>query len=126
MLKKIIVSILMLGLVGCASVGNRTILHETREDVDQKITTGVTTKEDVRSMYGDPIKSSFNSAGDLEWTYSIAKQKKAGMDALKCLLTIGIFCSQHADSKNLVILFDNKGIVKNYDLATSEVTASPF
>ena len=109
---------------GCAWYGNKTILKETQDSVSQKIVRGQTTKEQVRAVYGDPLKSEFNSNGDLMWTYKITKAKHDAGDAFACLFTIGIVCKSHVDEKHLVVLFDSSGVVKNYDLTISDVTFS--
>ena len=113
-------------LSGCATAGNRSILNETNNTVAQKITKGVTTKDEVRFIYGDPLKTEFNANGDLMWTYSIAKEKNGLGDFFLALFTLGLAVNHHQDEKHLVVLFDKDNIVKNFDLTTSESTFSTF
>ncbi len=120
----LILVISALSLTGCASYGNKVIMNETVETVSQKIVKGKTTKEEIRAMYGDPLKTEFNANGDLMWTYRFSKETHGGADFLGCLFTLGIVCNRHADEKHLVILFDAQGTVKNFDLTTSEATFS--
>ena len=48
---------LSLGLLsGCSSVGNERIADASSESVSQQLAKGKSTQEDVRQLYGDPMK----------------------------------------------------------------------
>lgn len=95
----------LLLLSACASGGNESIKNETAASVDQKIHDGVTTKQEVRTMFGDPAGTSFTDSGNEEWQYSFANDK---MDAANFIPLYGdVHQSSHGTSKSLVIIFKN-------------------
>ena len=48
---------------GCASVGNEQLRNETESSVQGKIIEGKTTKSEIRSTFGSPLKTSFTDGG---------------------------------------------------------------
>jgi len=53
----------LVALTGCASEGNETLKNETSASIDQKIHDGVTTKDQIRALFGDPRESTFTDSG---------------------------------------------------------------
>lgn len=51
-------------LAGCAGTGNDSLRSETEATVSTKIVDGKTTKDEVRSMFGSPLKTEFT---DGDW-----------------------------------------------------------
>ena len=121
--KMILVSVVVLGTAlfmnGCASVGNKFLKNETTESIDQRIVKGQTTKEQIKSMFGDPISSDFTDSGNLIWHY---KFTKTHAKATNFIPIVNLFArGSKGDKKELVIFFDQKGIVQNYSMSTSKV-----
>lgn len=75
---RIVHVILALGLgliiAGCASVGNESLRHLTREDLENQLENGKTTKEDVRMALGDPSTTDFTDSGNEIWKYKHVAQ----------------------------------------------------
>ncbi len=119
-MKKIIILICSLFLVsGCASTGNKVLKNETSSAVAAKITKGVTTKEQVRGMYGDPMTTSFTDSGKEIWKYEFVKTHAK---ATNFIPLVSMFNSgAKGTKKELVIMFDDNGIVKNYSMSSSKV-----
>ncbi len=93
--------ILLFLLPGCAF---KEIAHGTEitEEDTQKIKIGETTKQDIFVTFGEPTKmASHESVFFFSWT----RGSKAA------ILGIG---SGSADTKSLVVIFDDNDIVKNY------------
>ncbi len=78
--------------LGCASVGK-----EFNSEKVKDIKNDVTTQLDIIDWFGVPFKEG-NENGYTMWTYQIDKWKVVG----------------EVESKGLVILFDDKNIVKAY------------
>lgn len=120
---KIFPLVLALGLVslsGCASAGNESLRRETEASVASKMTEGVTTKSQVRSMFGSPAKTSFTDGGLEIWTYEMEKLKA---DAVSYIPVVNWFGSSASGmKKELVVLFDERGVVRRYSMSESPVT----
>ncbi len=107
-------------LSGCASTGNESLRKETETSVATKIIEGKTSKAEVRSMFGSPAKTSFTDGGLEIWTYEMAKMKA---DAVNYIPIVGLFgASASGVKKELVVLFDEHGLVKRYSMSESQVS----
>lgn len=107
-------------LAGCASSGNKSIANETQIGVQSKLTKGVTTKEQVRALYGDPTGVSFTSDGSEQWQYILANVKISGKSFIPFY---GLFDNgATTDMKQLVLLFKGD-VLTNYTLVNSKTEA---
>lgn len=114
--KILVVAALSVALIGCASSGNKSIENETQVGVQSKLVKGVTTKEQVKSFYGDPSGVSFTSDGKEQWQYLLANVKISGKTFIPFY---GLFDNgATTNMKQLVILFDGN-IVEKYTLVNS-------
>ena len=106
-------------LSGCASVGNETLRAESEASVQKKMTEGKTTKAEVRSMFGSPLKKTFTDGGSEIWTYEFSK---VSADAVSYIPIVGLFgATASGTKKELVVLFDKSGIVHRYSMSESDV-----
>lgn len=111
----------MLALSACASGGNESIKNETSASVDQKIHDGVTTKDQVRQIFGDPAQTSFTDSGHEEWQYAFDNSKS---DAANFIPVYGdLHQGQHGTAKHLTIIF-NGNVVWHHSMNTSAVKSS--
>jgi len=62
-----IVAVSFATLAGCAGTGNDSLRSETEATVSTKIAEGKTTKDDVRTMFGSPMKTEFTDGGLEIW-----------------------------------------------------------
>jgi len=114
----LIVAVISLAMTGCMSSGNKALKEETGSSVAQKIVKGKTTKQEVRTMYGDPMETSFTDSGKEIWKYHFIKGQ---MKASSFIPVVSLFASgSEGDKKELVVFFDSN-IVKNYSMSTSKV-----
>jgi hypothetical protein len=114
----LIVTVISLAMTGCVSSGNKVLKEETSSSVAQKIIKGKTTKQEIRSMYGDPMETSFTDSGKEIWKYHFVK---AHIKASNLIPVVSLFASgSEGDKKELVVFFDND-IVKNYSMSTSKI-----
>jgi outer membrane protein assembly factor BamE (lipoprotein component of BamABCDE complex) len=115
----IIICIAALTLGGCASAGNQTLKAETEQTIGSKIVQGTTTKDEVRSMFGSPLSTNFTDGGLEIWKYELSDVTG---DAVNYIPIVNLFGSSYSGTKKeLVVLFDNDGIVKRYSMAESDV-----
>jgi len=115
----ILSAVMALFLAGCASSGNTVLKDETQKTVAQKIKKGKSTKEQVRTIYGDPYTTSFTDSGNEIWKYEFIK---AHATASSFIPVVSMFKSgSEGDKKQLVVMFDSRGIVKNFSMSTSKV-----
>lgn len=85
-------------LVSCATVG-----HEFAEDKVALIRIGQSTSEDIRRMFGNPWRTGIDD-GVTTWTYGLYRY--------------GAF--RDAQTSDLVVRFDDKGVVSSYTYNTTE------
>ncbi len=114
-----IVIVLAIALAGCASVGNETLRAETETSVQGKMVEGKTTKSEVRSMFGSPLKTTFTDGGLEVWTYEFSK---VSADAVSYIPIVNLFgATASGKKKELVVLFDTTGITKRFSMSESDV-----
>lgn len=121
-INKVLLVVVACAIAGCASSGNMVLKNETQRTVAHKLRRGVTTEAEVRKIYGDPMKTSFTDSGNAIWEYDFIK---AHAKAENFIPFVNMFASGAAgDKKQLVIFFDKRGIVRNYQLSSSKVEES--
>lgn len=121
-INKVMLVLVTCALAGCASSGNLVLKNETQKTVAHKIRRGVTTEADIRRIYGDPMKTSFTDSGNLIWEYDFIK---GHAKAENYIPFVNMFASGAVgDKKQLVIMFNKRGIVRNYSMSTSKVEES--
>jgi outer membrane protein assembly factor BamE (lipoprotein component of BamABCDE complex) len=109
----------VLVLAGCASTGNQSLQHISEQSVQVKMTEGVTTKRDVRNLFGSPLKTSFTDGGLEIWTYEFSN---VSLDAVSYIPIVNWFgASASGTKKELVVLFDRAGVVQRYSMSESDV-----
>lgn len=102
-------------LSGCAlKQGDESIRHMTREDVQQKIVIGKTTKDTVQAQFGEPTAKVSGHDGQDEWQY-IYKERQ--YDALQFVMSAaGLSEDPKATGKKLIINFTAKGVVSKFSV----------
>jgi hypothetical protein len=83
------------------ATGDHGLWGQTEDSVGKKIVSGKTTKEEVRAVFGPCLKVQLSDSGET-WTYESE--------------VITIFSGSSYTRNKLVILFDDKGIVKRYSM----------
>ncbi|WP_310618609.1 hypothetical protein [Flexibacterium corallicola] len=108
----------ILGLAACASAGNETLRSETQVSLDQKFEKGVTTKEQVKTSFGQPQTLNFTDSGNEVWKYRHvrAKAKATNFIPVVDLLAGG----QDLKTKELALFFDTNGVLVNYSMTESK------
>ncbi|MHB1546130.1 MAG: hypothetical protein ACYCSB_01230 [bacterium] len=105
-------------LAGCAaSMGNSSIKNESNKTLSQKLVKGKTTEAQVAQMFGQPESKSFAGNGDPIWSY---QRNTVHNGILSYVPVVGLFANAQTDTnKVLAILFNKKGIVKNWEFTNS-------
>lgn len=107
-------------LTGCAGTGNDSLRAETEATVSTKIVEGKTTKNEIRGMFGSPMKTEFTDGGLEIWHYELTKVHG---DAVNYIPIINLFgSSASGKNKELVVLFDPNNVVKRYSMSESAVS----
>lgn len=119
-MKQMLIAVVIgLVLAGCASSGNQSLKKETEVSVKSKITEGVTTKSEVKIMFGSPAKTSFTDGGKEIWTYALAD---ISADAVTYIPVVNWFGSSASGiRKELVVMFDGDK-VQRYSMSESAVS----
>lgn len=106
-------------LTGCMSTGNESLRKESETSVQDKIVEGKTTKDDVRKIFGSPLTTSFTDGGLEIWNFELAKMSA---DAVSYVPIVNLFGGTASGTKKqLVFLFDDKGVVKKFSMSESPV-----
>lgn len=104
---------------GCASVGNETLRAESENSVKGKMVEGKTTKAEVKSIFGSPMKTTFTDGGLEVWTYEFSK---VSADAVSYIPIVNWFgATASGTKKELVALFEQNGVLKRYSMSESDV-----
>jgi outer membrane protein assembly factor BamE (lipoprotein component of BamABCDE complex) len=106
---------------GCAtgSSGNEALRHESEVGIQTKLVEGKSTKQEVRKMYGSPIRTTFTDAGLEIWTYEF---KNVSADAVAYIPIVNMFgATASGTRKELVVLFNRDGVVQRYSMSESDV-----
>ncbi|MFC5549977.1 hypothetical protein [Massilia aerilata] len=107
-------------VTGCASVGNESLRKESEASVSQKIVQGKTTKNDIRSMFGSPTKTTFTDGGLEIWNYDFSN---VSADAISYVPIVNLFgASASGKKKELVVMYDQADVVKRFSMSESDVT----
>lgn len=119
MKKLLMVMVVSAVLAGCASSGNQSLKKESEASVKTKIVEGVTTKADVKKMFGSASKTSFTDGGKEIWTYELAD---VSMDAVSYIPVVNWFGSSSSGTKKeLVVMYDGDK-VQRYSMSESSVS----
>lgn len=116
MTKVLTLSLLTAGVLlvsGCAvKAGNETLGKMEKTQIDSKIVKGKTTKEEIKSIMGDPDRTDFDNNGNEKWIYvHIRRDAKA----VNFIPIVSMFVKGTNDTtKTLIVLFNEDGTVKNY------------
>ena len=85
----------------------------------KKMTERRTTKAEVRGMFGSPLKTTFTDGGLEIWNYEFSN---VSLDAVSYVPIVNLFgATASGKKKELVVLFDQAGIVKRYSMSESDV-----
>ncbi len=111
------VAVALLG--GCASTGNRVLKSETEQTVASKLQQGVSTKTQVKQLFGDPTTTSFTDGGNEVWKYSFEDVSSDAINYIPVVNWLG--ASYSGSKKELTILFDKNDIVQRFSMVNSDV-----
>jgi outer membrane protein assembly factor BamE (lipoprotein component of BamABCDE complex) len=116
--KRFAIIALAILISGCASAGNEKVRTETMDTVGAKVSRGVTTKDQVKALYGEPSSVSLTDAGSEVWKYEYAH---ATAKAVNFVPIVGIFAGGADINKNeVVFIFDKNNIMQNYTVHASQ------
>jgi outer membrane protein assembly factor BamE (lipoprotein component of BamABCDE complex) len=110
----------VLTLAGCAGVGNDSLRSESEATVSTKVVQGKTTKDEIRNMFGSPMKTEFTDGGLEIWHYELTKMHGDAVNYIPIINLLGTSAS--GQKKELVVLFDTNNIVKRYSMSESAVS----
>ena len=106
-------------MVGCGTSGNESLRSESEISIDQKITEGATTLAEIKAMFGSPLKTTFTDGGLEIWTYELTDSQLDPISYVPILNLFGMTSS--GTKKELVVLFDENGVVKTSRMSESDV-----
>lgn len=104
-MKKLFLLLMILLLSSCATSGTK--IEGTAYD---KIVEGVTSKNRVIELLGNPFIATMLQDGELMYTYNYARSSPSARNFIPI---VGMFSSRvNTDIQQVSIIFDNRGIVK--------------
>ena len=127
----ILLVVLLLSTPSCATSGNPSV---TREEMTSQIKMGMSTKEDVRKLFGapnvvsrtlmSPVVGVSTSPTSMEiWTYAYTD---ISTSPVTFIAVVGLFAgSSTINTASLAVSFDDKGIVQNVTTGQSQATGGP-
>lgn len=105
-------------LAGCATSGNTLLQNETETSVQNKIKDGVTTKAQIKGMFGSPDTVSFTDGGKEIWKYVHVKVKMSGSTFIPIY---GLFHNGASGTKKELTLLFVGDVVEKYTMSESAV-----
>lgn len=108
--------------VACSNTGNKSLKNETQESVDAKIVDGVTTKAEVKKMFGDPINVNYTDSGKEIWKYEMVHSSVDGINFVPGMAYFG--SRNHGVSKQLAIIFDGNKVLHHTMASSKTVTGT--
>ncbi|WP_245191549.1 hypothetical protein [Acetobacter oryzifermentans] len=120
----VMLSVLLLPMatVACSNSGNKTLKNETQASVDAKIIDGVTTKEQVKQMFGDPLNVNYTDSGKEIWKYEMVHSSVDGINFVPGMAYFG--SRNHGTSKQLAIIFDGDKVLHHTMASSKTVTGT--
>lgn len=105
----------------CVSTsGNKTLAKKSEQDILADIVKGKTTKAEIEKIFGKPNGTGFQSDGSEVWHYTYGK---GTTDAASYIPVVGVFAgSSKVETKSLNVVFDKKGVAKDYTISSSSNT----
>lgn len=98
-------------VTGCASAGNVAMKVQNQQTIGQTIIKGKTNKQEISGRFGSADSISFTDSGNEIWTYRHTRSKPMARNFIPYnFFSLG----ENIQTKELVILFDSKGVVSNY------------
>lgn len=118
-MKVFIVMFFAMFLIGCSSVGNEQIKAESQETIDDKLIPDVTTKAQVKELFGDPLDATFHADGSEMWKYVFTRTSCN----FSCyfIYTAWAYRSSSGTAKTLTILFNDNDTVRKFIMSESPV-----
>ena len=107
-------------LSGCTSMGNTVLKKESEASVQQKIVQGKTSKAEIKAMFGAPASTTFTDGGLEIWKYDLTDLHDDPQNFIPLALYFG--SSSSGIKKELVIAFDDNGIVKKFSMTESPIS----
>lgn len=105
------IALAALMLTGCVSTGNVVMKEQNQQSIENAIVKGKTTKQDVSKVFGSADSVSFTDSGNEVWTYRHSRSTPMARNFIPYnFFSLG----ENIKTKELVILFDAKGVVTNY------------
>lgn len=115
--KMFFVTALLLCLAACASTGNKELGKVNTADLSSFLVKGRTTKLDVERKFGQPSNVDFVGSNE-KWEYI---HTKSSQKATNFIPVVNWFTQgTNDDTKKLVVLFDNKGVLAKYAVTHSK------
>ena len=107
-------------LSGCTSMGNTVLTKESEASVQQKIVQGKTSKAEIKAMFGAPGSTTFTDGGLEIWKYDLTDLHDDPQNFIPVVNLFGR--SSSGTKKELVIAFDDNGIVKKFSMTESPIS----
>ena len=122
-MKYFLILIASLSLFGCANTGNESMKGQTEEKVSAKIVEGVTTKSQIKGMFGSPFETSYTDSGALIWKYQYDDTTAFTPETVgSVIFTLGLAGTKSEGTRNeLVILFDENDVVRRFNMSNSDI-----
>lgn len=105
---------------GCTyTSGNKALRGVTATSIAEHIKRGVTTREEIKALFGEPSNASYIDSGLEAWTYYAGTTTVDPVNFIPLVNLLGT--SMPGTVKYLVILFDENDRVKKYVITDADV-----
>tara|TARA_B100000768_G_C11057268_1_gene280907 strand:+ start:97 stop:498 length:402 start_codon:yes stop_codon:yes gene_type:complete len=118
-IKYVLICVISFTFLGCATAGNDSLRLESEASINNKIQIGVTTKAEIKSLFGSPMTTSYTDGGSEIWKYELSKMSA---DPTSYIPVVGLLAgSSSGVKKELVLLFNENDTVRKFNMSESDV-----
>lgn len=110
-MKKVLMAVIIgVTLAGCVTHGNSSLKHESETTVSSKIVLGVTTRADIKKLFGAQLYTKFTDSGKEIWVYKLSDMDWDNVNYIPIVNLLG--SSESGTYKQLVVMFNGDKVMR--------------
>jgi len=112
-MNKLLLIFISILIISCTNSSGSKFLASTSENqLRDRLVNGITTKEQVKSYFGDPHNVEFLPHNREEWVYAYTKSRAKTINFVPVLNTL--YSGTNDNVRRLKIIFNSRGLVERY------------
>ena len=96
-------------IAACSSSTNKNFKENNDQQISSMIVEGSTTKQEIKTMFGEPTDIDFDKGGREKWTYSYSEASK---NPINFIPVVSVLNGQDGKTRKMVIVFDGDAVLR--------------